>query len=1486
MPFTEITDPEEVAQIEALSKAKQGKAASTGTVQEITDPAEIARIEALAKQPNQAPKTELLTTSEEESWLPDVLKPVSKGLGLVRETLIGEPLAKAPSLLSGDKRTGAQTARELSAERRGMIPEYRQVEGSTQGAVQIAANIASGAVGLVGSQYSLPLEAGVLLARRHGQMAGGLATDVATAAYRAGLEAPAKAMFGEIAAKALARQQTQGDYATVKAAKEAAGGTAEFIKGAAFGMNPAIFEAARVLSEEGSAGDAFDAGVEALKAYPLESTLLGWHGLKKAGEVGGAPIVREGVPVQTIAGKPIKVNKLGEAIFEPATTLSNASPTKVAEAVAQKVENVAGQKAAAPFRLAERGVAKTVKAVEPIIGDTVKDVLEWGKETVEPKWQRLTYDAVTPKDLARQEGITAANKILMEGESPSSKKMKIALDQYDVLRNLQTELADPKFKAATELEKFQAIEGTLGDTVQMMEVPVMDQNSRAIADQLGNLFVQHGMPIELAQKAVPFTVLEGVRLAKQGKLTDPLVALHESVANLGQKTPVEAQAAVKALGAIVQAKMRDPNFIAAADQAWAGKGYRWVPGAEVRQRNGYMDAVRKVQEAAQQSGKPLFELSIPELGELRKDYTYQLYDKLVSDLDSTEQGRVQLMQVLMSSPIGRMSANPTSPSHIQLLAAWHSQPGGAREKLGRLLNEASVEAVKNYGLSPATALRRYDRYLSRAFTDQIAGQVKLSDYINQMEAEARLVTKLTKQVSSGRFRRKMTEEQSNQRFIELVNKGDISLHDALAGGVVATMVMNNHLNNISEIHDFLESKGLLSDTKKPNTYRVGTDEAAPEGKNASPDPYNYAFGKLAGKYVDRELATQLGIAPRAVRKAIETIPFIRAVNDLLGEVAGFTRFMKTTGNVIVYPTRNAINDPTVVMAASGESPYSGWGRKANLEVTADIDRMARTRQDPNGVIVSPLLREMMETGLLSVDKLPNDSSVPTNLRPQVQAMVKKGEKIIEQATDPAERIKALAHAGMYIRAMGSAGFKEMPLTAYKAFKESLAEYKEAKKNGMTRANRMMRAPSEFLAHVNEHLGELALSQIMAKMEMKRMAWSYKVAREKLNLDKDRAAIFVRDTVYGVDKPSELVSRISQSPWATLFVAPLFLNYGIWQGKRTLQRSLANPDLWISHMINQGITAMNEDDLLREPFLENNWRDRISRIHVQHVAAPEIGLGSIGGVQEAMRFAGVPETVVAKVGKPDNVIAQDLTNLIGGQTFIHQYKPDREGIAFATQFGVYGGLLAQLKDPRMRDPDYREQTGLMGGESKTLLPGARELIKAMVYRTFPSSWITPVNPNDPRSFPVPLPFLGRAGGVVSKVGQAKYEGRPAYKNVYGEEINMLDMASREFGSFAPNIIDNTSFQTRLAKRLNAQRNEIQQELRDQMRTQASMNLPEEEQAARKAEFATAAANRIGQTATAYTWQNQYKSRDEALKASKQAAADYVKRMRQIREQEGK
>ena len=1491
MPLTKVTDPSILAEVEA--QLTDGNSAPTGRLKKVTDPSILAEVNAQLQPQSVKPKTKLLTPSEEESWLPDILKPVSQGLNLVRENLGGETIAKLPSLVAGDvERTGAQTSRELETERRGMLPEYRKTTGTARGLVQTAANAAADAVAMAGAEYSLPLELAVLAGRRHGQMAGGLATDAATAAYRAGLEAPAKAMFGEIAAKALARQQSQGDYATVKAAKEATGGTAEFIKGAAFGMSPALFETARTLTEGGSAGDAYDAGVEALKAYPLASVMPMWHGMKYAGERGGAPVVREGVPVQTITGKPIEVNKFGETMFEPVTKLAESAASRLPEqtvaAVGRGVGKVANvvEKSIGP-KTAEkvRSVENAAKSIAPVVGDTVKDVLEWGKETVEPKWQRLTYDAVTPKDLTRQQGLTAANQILMTGESPASKNMKIALEQYNILRDIDTELADPRFKGATELEKFQAIEGTLGGTTHLMEAPVMDQNSRAVAEELGNLFVQHGMPLQLAQKAVPLTVLEGVRLAQQGKLQDPMMALHTSLAELSNKSPVEAQAAVKALGAIVQSKLKDPNFLAAADQAWSGKGYRWVPGAEVRQRNGFAEAVREAQKSAQEAGRPLFDLSVPELGELRKDYTFQLYDKLVDDLHSSPQTRAQLAQLLMSSPIARMAANPTSPAHIQALAAWHSQPGGARAKLGELLNQASMEAVQNYGIAPKTVLKHFDRYLSRAFTDAIAGQVKLSNYVSQMDADARIVGKVARQVDSGRFRRRMSEEQSNQRFVELVNNGDISLHDALASTVVSTMVMNNHLSNLAQMHDTWLQQGLLSDTPKPGFTKIPEVKAAPGKQAASPNPYNYAYGKLAGKYVDGELTAQLNLVPNAMRKAVETMPYVRAIQDLAGEVLGFTRFMKTTGNAIVYPIRNAVTDPLVPMAASGETPYSGWGRKANLEAKADIDRMVRTRQDPNGMVMSPDLREMVERGVLDVNKIPNDSSVPANMRPQVQAMVNKIEKIVEQASDPAERIQALAHAAMYARAMGNAGVKEMPLAALKAFRETLQDTKVAKAKGMPTTKRVLRTPAEFVGHLNDHLSEIAIAQVIAKMEMSRAVWAYKVARHKLNLDADRAAIFLRDTVYGIDKPSEMMSRISQSPFS-LVAAPLFTNYGVWQGKRTVQRALSNPHVWTNYMITKGLDAMNEDDLLHDPFLENSWKDRLARTHVQHVAAADIGLGSVGGVQDAMRHMGVPETVVSKVGKPDNIIAQDLTNLIGGQTFLHQFKPEKQGLDFYTQFGVFGGMLSQIADEKLRDPDYRDQTGLMGGETRTPGTVGRELLKSMVYRAFPSSWLTPINPNDPHSAPLPIPFIGRAAGVTEKVAQAKLEGRPAYKNAYKEEINPIDMFSREFGSFAPNIIDNTSFQARLAKNLGFHVNQITQELRDQMRHQANPNLPLEEQKARKKEFALGAGNEINQLTKAYTWQNKYKSRDEALQATRKAAADYMKRKNAVRNKEKK
>lgn len=1461
MPLTEVTDPNK---LESVRAAFSGKAVSPGVpsggLKEITDPSVLESVKSqFETKPVSQQKTELVNPAEEEQWLPEVLKPVSKGLGLARELLMGETVAKAPSLILGDQpRTGAQTSRELETERRSMLPEYRKLQGTGTNALQAAANTAADSIAMVGGKYALPIELGVVAGRHLGQVAGALATDIPVAAYRAGFEAPARAMFGDVSANALALQQERNEYATMRAAKETARGYTEFGKGLAFGLSPAAFEAGRTLVEGGGLSDAFDAGTEALKAYPLASIMPGIHAAKYAGKRGGAPLVREGQPVQTITGKPIVTNKFGETMFEPITTAEKA------------VEKVAG---------------RPIEQI-PAIGDTVKDVVEWGKRNVEPAWQRMTYDAVTPKDVTRQQGITAANQILMSGESPAAQKLRIAVDQHGLLRDMQTELADPKFKGATDIEKFQAIEGTLGDTKQLTEAPVMDAASRAAAQELGELFVQHGMPVDLAQKAVPYAVLEGVRYTKQGRINDPLVALHDSLAQIKNMTPADAQARVAAYSAIVAANMKDPNFIAAADQVWAGKGYRWVPGSEVRQRNGYAEAIREVQKEAAAQGRPHFDLSVPELGELRKDYTFQLYDKLISDLDSTPVGRKQLMQLLISSPIARMAANPTSPVHVQALAAWHSQPGGARARLAERLNDLSTEMVSNYGLSPATVLRHHDRWLSRAFTDAIDGQLNLSSYIDTMAADARLVSKIQRQVDSSRFRRKLSADESNKRFMDMVTNGDISLHDALASTVASSMIMANHLNNLSQIHDVYQKIGLLSDTQKPGMTKVPETLAAPTRQAASPDPYNYAYGKLAGKWVDKQVATQINLIPSAMRKATEAMPYLRAFDDFGREVLGLTRFAKTTANAIVYPIRNAISDAVIPWAASGESPYSGYGRKLNLDVTADVDRMVRTRGQSGGMVMSPLLREAYETGILNPDKIPNDSALPSAIRSQVQTMVKKVETMVESATDPAERVKALAHAAMYIKAMGTAGAKEIPLAAMQAWQEAYRATKATAADPQTGGKGIAaaRAPSEFLSAFNDNLTNIVLSQVIAKMETKRAMWAFGIARNKLKLDKDRAAIFVRDTVYGVDRPSELMTQFNQIPlmWAAnMTVLPLFQRYGIWQPKRSIQRALNDKNLWTNYMIIKGLDAMNEDDLMREPFLENNHRARLDRIHVQHVAAGDIGMGSVGGVQDFLRHAGVPEPVVSSVGKPNNIIAQDLTNLVSAQTFMHQYKPELEGIQFATQFGVFGGVIAQALDNNLQNPSYREQTGMMPGESKTIPVVARELMKSLIYHAFPASWITPIRPENPRSFPVPVPFVGRAAGVAEKMARAKLEERPAYKNVYGEEINPVDMFSREFGSFAPNIIDSASFQARLSRKLNAQAREIKQRAMDYLAHGISKNLPPEEQERLKKEANLSAGQKLYQLEQAYMWPEKYKSREEAVRKTKESAQKYQENMNKIR-----
>lgn len=1369
---------------------------------------------------------------EEYEQLPESLKPVKTALNVVRSGVSGEIVPQAVDwvrhLFGDDKeKTGATVSRELELERRGggMLPEYRQLSGgAVDKTVQFLANAAGDVVGMVGSVPALATEALTMAGRDIGRGAGALTTDLATMAYRHGFEQPAKSLFGEVAAKALAHQQQDGQWTSMRAIKDSLKSKGEFLQGMAFGLSPGVYEAARAVAQ---GEDPVDAGWEAFKAFPVATILPFYHGVAKpAMKAGGEAVVRGGEPIQTVTGKELVLNKAGQKVFEPVTQVAD---------------------------------TKVVKELKGAVGDTVREALDWGKRVVEPEWQRVAFDAVPARSVFRQRALTEGNKALAVAESQSARNMKEAVTQYNLLRDIDAELADPQYAGATPVEKLAAIEGTLKDTVKTWEAPVIDKNSRATAQALGEKFVELGMKPEDAQLAVPYSLFEGVRAAKAGNIQDPFKVLTDLQSQLSNMDKDTAAKFVESYATNVRAQMTNPAFIAAADQAWSGKGYRWVPGAEIRQRDGYAQAMKAAQKTAQESGRPSFEINIPELGELRKDYVYQLYDNLVDDLHSSPESRERIAYLLASNPISRIAANPTAPVHTQALAAWYNQPGGKRRQLADLLNQAGIESARNMGVDPVVIAKRYDSYISRAFTDHIDGAVKLNDYIKLMEDDPELASKLGKDFVSARHKRRLSRETSNERFTEMVSKGDISLHDALAGTVVNSMAMNTHLEGMSSLYDLLKPLNMVHDSPGAGRVQLSTEKAAPTERAASGREYNLAYGKMGGKWVDPWVARQLDLMPTGFKALSETMPALQFLNNFTAGALGLMRTTHTQFNVPQYGLRNAIQDPLPAMAASGLTPYLGVGKKIMRAAQADTDRFIRTRDNPTGAVISPTIREMIDVGLFDPDRMPAMSELPSAVRDQVKQMALNINRTTIEATNPAEHVNLMARAVAHTRALGKSISTDVPKSLLLALRDSIEDRKAAVASGEANIPASLGAASKYLQHVNQHLNDTALALSLSQAEQTRTIWTYRVAREHLKLDKERAAIFTRETMYGHERPSPEMVSIMNSGLALVGVVPLFLRYGIWQTQRFTQRTLAHPHLWASYAIAKGLDAVNENELLSEPNGENNWKHRLAEIHTKHTAVADVGLGTVAGIQEAGRYLGVPESILKTLGKPDDPIIAGLSDIIGGQTFLHQIDPRKSGLNYIFQLGLFGGNLAQLADPN-KQLEGAADIGLAPGESG-FWPSAREVAKGFSAKILPSSQV--VNYNGWR---IPLP-MGRTIQAIAGFAAGMKHGEMPYRNAYGDRVNPVNEISRALGPGMPNIIDSTAAMRSVSKAMKANAMQFNMDLHKHQLKRVDPNIEAELRNAILTENQINSAAKMQQMRLSFAWQYNFLTRAEALAASK-------------------
>lgn len=1281
-----ITDPKEREELLALVNMTEPAAATSPAPAELTSP-----------KPQQ-PESD---TPEALDW--------------ARSALSGDVVAAAPTL------TGSRGAAALEEARRtrGQSPELRAVEdGTVQGLTQFATNVMGDAVGMVASKVATPIELAVLGSRIGGRVAGGAVGDIAGLAQRAGADEVADWLIGKKSAEAIAKQQRRGEWETAKAAGDALPIAIEFAQGFGFGMNPAMFTAGQTYAETGDVGKAFDEGWDAFKKYPLASMGIPMGATRVAATAGGNAVIRNNEPVQTVRGESVKLNRFGEILFEPATKLG-------ASKMMANPTTAWGQKLAQKVAEAEVGL--------------------------QPVWQRLMFDVVPNDSLKAQRAqaaaVRAANRV-----SPAVRDMQTTIQRYNVLRDLDAELSDAQYAGATAAEKFGAVEGRLADTEAIYNAPVsLDGDARQQAQALGQTLVDAGIDQTLAQQMVPYVMFEGVRAVQRGQMADPIKALETTNGHLQSLAMADRQVEAQKLASLVQQQMKDPTFLAAADQAWStpAGGYKWVPGSEIRQRDGYIAALKAVQDADAAAGRKVFTIDSPELGQLQRDYVASIYTKLVDDVNSTPDGRMRVAAVLRSNPLARLQANPSAPPHIQALANFYNS-SPTRRRYADAINKASLEIADNLGVDPVVIARNYDRYMSRAFNDALDAQVKLEEKLGLLDRLPSAVGSLTNK-QTGRFKRQLDRADSDNKLMDRIAKGELNLTDALAGTANQMINTAQVLFKMSQWHDELAAAGMISDKPVAGWSYTGDKKVADKRDAASRDPYNFVYGKLADKYVHPQVARQLGLTRTAMQKA--------------WPITQLWRLMHTVYNLPIYPVRNMVQDHGYIYAVTGLKPTHGEGRRLRLESQKEIDNYALTRAQGGAASISPMMMEAIEQGVIDPDETVAElQQLPSAMQGTVSRTAAAIANGAIRQPDPIKMMEFMGEAALALKAGGKLP-KELAQGALKAW--------QVAKGNASWSSR----PSKWLEKFNSELARTTVVTMMAMAEQSRRLYTYKVAREHMKLSPEQAALLAQHAVYGIERPTETGDAIMKSSVGQILLPP-FLRFGAWQAKNYMQRALNDPSLHASWALSQGLSAANEEDLLQH-YGRGQLNARLTNAYLQRNSAPDVGLGSAEEVADVVRT--FSPRLADNIARRSTFLTTSLKDVGGYNSFLSNLDPSLSGVASLVQHNEIAKTIARFADPQMSDP-LTGRPEIMEGDPSTLrkfITGVQLLSVAMMPQ-----------------------YLWSGIKTTAKIGKSLATGEPVMTSATGKTANVIDATKYILAPLGMQTVDQVALGEAMRRKISA------------------------------------------------------------------------------------
>lgn len=1186
-------------------------------------------------------------TTQSALDVPLAEQPVMGPINTAVEWLAGEGVRQA----TGSRMlTGAEMARQQQqVERTGGAEIDETNDSASATALKFGSNTLAGAVGVVGSPFVLAAQVGASAGR---EIAEGLAR----------LTLPL--WLDEETHRRIKNTLEEGELSWQAHGDRLSDRTIEGLKAAVGGISPAA-TAAVIAEHRGE--DPLEAAAVSFFNEPVENLLGPLFIAKGAAKAGGKSRVVD-VPLESgkvaqvtpknVRAEPLKLNEVGWKLWD--RTPDHLKPylwdteAPRTQAVAESVESA-------------KGAARKVRS------DAAGDMLRFYVENDGDPRIKSMLDDVQREAAARGTPLTQLDlKRVVEGKY---------YDDADGLPEGAAKVGVQKQTTGVNLTDSD------GHARGVMFKSLIDNGLTPEDARVVSAYVDVLTP-HLLDDVAPAALAQGIALPSGSAKTAADVYNHV-FKSLDALPDAQRPTAARALADFSRRLQNDPKWIAFAETPYESRGgYLFKKrarhsDAEVRQQ--FNEAYGKVLEAeveAARAGGYQAQLSLPvsELGELHATKPFKLWSQYAQNTALSPEGRARLLYAMRADPVSRFVADPQAPPVAKYIAAKLSEPGGVYQDFRARMRQLNSEIAAHQGIDPAVMAKHFDEYLSHSLRQASEMQSEIAEMFDQAFLAGVPDTK------APRFKRKLSADEHAQWYSDMEAQGKISPEQMLRFTAHQTARLAQRMTEFAEKESTLRKAGLLADTPlRPDWVQVATDRVAQKRDAASGDPYNFIFGKMAGKHVAPEVAQKMALSRHEYGRA--------------SRVMGLWKLLHTPFNLFGYQQTNHMGDLVMMSSATGMSPYSPKFRRQQFGALRAVERFddAFGTEKPGKKLADRDLIEAIEFDIIRPGKIAvlhegNDTPLGKAATSYVDVM----SQVAERPLDPVDGSWQLARLQAYMAGTKGfvQGFKGAPRSFVdklsRSVREAFLAYAEARSDvrpgaagvpkqkdlkpqvGVTKA--MLLGGEKLLDGFYRELQDTAIVRWTARQENVRRLTLYKIGKHEMGLSPQDAARLVDKTLnYGGDWPHWL--QKARSSMAGQYLLPPFLSYGVHQAKFGLVRAFNEPRLWgmsvlVDAMQGFDAEAMPEDDHLA--MLRLNA--------VTSMGAGRLYLGTNGDMADALQDIGFGKEFTDAVRGGNLAHTLSLRGWASLNHALSRLEPGRDTLTTLARLGPTYDFLFTAADP--------------------------------------------------------------------------------------------------------------------------------------------------------------------------------------------------------------